>query len=171
MLGRPGAQFRPEGFPKGVSTSITSLVFYRRGLNFILTWRSIVSNWTSRKQPKKNHKRAVALAFAIGLWPLAAHAACTDAPRGAVDWNGCDKQRLMLGKVNLTGLRAVGTDLGGTDLANANLSGADLSRASLERVRLNGADLSGAKLVDASIYRADMMGAKLVGADLTKAEL
>ena len=115
--------------------------------------------------------RSNALIVVLCLLPVAAHAACKDAPKAGVDWNGCEKQRVMLGKADLRGAKITGADFEGSDLASANMAGADLSGASIERARMTGADLTGAKLVEVNAYRTNFSGAKLVGANLTKAEM
>ena len=97
----------------------------------------------SRANPERRPYAPSPTVYCFRPAPMTVQAACKDAPKAGVDWNGCEKQRLMLGKADLKGARIVGAELDGTDLANANLAGADLSRASLDRVRLSGADLGG----------------------------
>ena len=115
--------------------------------------------------------RSAALVLVLGFSPFAAQAACSDEPKAKVDWSGCEKQRLIMGKANLQGAKLSGTQFDGSDFAQANLAGADLSKSSLDRVRLSGADLAGANMVQATAYRTNFSAAKLVGADLSKAEL
>ncbi len=115
--------------------------------------------------------RSAAAIIVLGFAPLVAQAACSDEPKAKVDWSGCEKQRLIMGKANLQGARLGGAQFDGSDFAQANLAGADLSKSSLDRVRLSGADLAGANMVQATAYRTNFSTAKLVGADLSKAEL
>lgn len=112
------------------------------------------------------------------LWGLlfafaqqAALAGCGDPPRPGVDWNKCDKRRLILKDIDLSKGRFAGTDFGRSDLSGTKLVEADMIEASIDRTALRTADLSRAKLARSNAYRADFTGAKLIGADLTKAEL
>ena len=115
--------------------------------------------------------RVAALLLALALVPLAAFAGCDDAPGPGVDWNSCEKYRLLLRKADLRGAKLGAADLNGSDLESANLAGADLSRASVDRVRLSNAELGGARLVQLSAYRTNFTKARFLKADLTKAEL
>jgi len=83
---------------------------------------------------------------------------------------------LNLRRVDLSGAKLNGADLGQVDLSGAKLNGADLGQASLEWSKLNGADLIktdliGAKAIAADFGQADLSGANLNGADLGQASL
>lgn len=117
------------------------------------------------------HRGAVAVLVLAGLCGGVAQAGCGDPPGPGVDWTQCEKPRLVLRGVDLTGARLGGADFNGTDFQRAKLVGADLNHASVDRVRLSGADLSRAKLIQLNAYRANLTGAILAGADLTKAEM
>ena len=121
----------------------------------------------------------------------AALAKCHDRPKPGVDWTRCEKERLILRKVDLSGAILKLTDLSGTDMTGARLVGAILVQANLARAHLHGADLSGAdmskaradrtefqdanlsrvNLSKAELPRANLAGADLSGADMSKAEL
>lgn len=119
------------------------------------------------------HLRRLApiLLLASLLGPTGAHAGCDDPPAAGVQWQDCEKHRLILRKADLTGAKLAGADFNGSDLESAKLAGADLSRASLDRVRLSQADLSRARLVQVKAYRTNFSKARMAGADLTKGEL
>src|SRR5258708_23110607 len=62
-----------------------------------------------------------AVVFVLGLAPLAVHAACPDEPKASVDWSGCEKQRLLLGKANPHGAQLRPAPFQCSDIARANL--------------------------------------------------
>lgn len=141
-------------------------------------------------------RSAIGLSTTIGL-ALAvmatspANAGCRDQARPGVDWSECQKARLMIGGIDLSGGIFVqtfftssdlrGADLSGADLtlaefslaslAGANLSGANLEKAVATRADLSGADLSNARLFAAEISRSNLQDANLTGADLTNSEM
>ena len=100
--------------------------------------------------------RVAALLLALALVPLAAFAGCDDAPGPGVDWNSCEKYRLLLRKADLRGAKLGATDLNGSDLESANLAGADLSRTNLANAKL-----AGAKLAQARMFRTRVDGVDL----------
>jgi hypothetical protein len=65
--------------------------------------------------------------LAVGCLLLAvttpAMAGCQDPPKARIDWTGCHKPQLMLGKDDLTGALFVKASLNGTDFAGSKLAG------------------------------------------------
>ena len=116
---------------------------------------------------------------------------CKASPAPSVDWQDCNKSRLMIPGSALAGANLTSTDLSYTDLRNSNLSGAKLEKATLFRASLNGSNVDkanlsriegyrttfvgvsaqGASFASAELQRADFRGANLTGADFQKAEL
>src|SRR5215213_8150428 len=70
-----------------------------------------------------------------------AAAKCGDSPARGVDWSGCSKNNLMLGRQNLTGANLQRTILTGTDLSGSNLSTAKFTGAEVSFVRFEASDL------------------------------
>ncbi|MDW6025464.1 pentapeptide repeat-containing protein [Mesorhizobium sp. BAC0120] len=132
---------------------------------------------------------AVLSAAILGSNPAAAD--CRSGPSPNVEWQDCNKSRLMLGGSDLTGANLAGADFTSTDFRDTNLSGANLEKALLVRASLAGAtaknanfsrveayrtSFAGASMPDASFAsaegeRADFSGADLTGVDFSKAEL
>lgn len=123
--------------------------------------------------PLSEVRRALPIAAVLFacLFGHAAWAGCSDSPGAGVDWTECEKNRLVMRGVDLTGGRLAGAAFDGTDLQGAKMSGVDLTHGSMDRTRLSGADLSRSKLLQLNAYRGNFSKANLTGADLTKAEL
>lgn len=132
--------------------------------------------------------------LALAGLPIAAPAMAADckaSPAASVDWQDCNKSRLMISGSALEGANMTSADLSYTDLRNSNLGGAKFEKATLFRAALDGskadkADFSriegyrttfagasaqGASFLSAELQRADFTGANLTGADFQKAEL
>jgi uncharacterized protein YjbI with pentapeptide repeats len=110
-------------------------------------------------------------ALILGLSTAPSLAGCRDNAAAGVDWSECDKMRLMLGQVDLSGGEFVQTFFSSSDLRGANFANANLSLAEVSNASLSGADLSGASLEKAVGTRADFSQANLTGANLMGAEL
>jgi uncharacterized protein YjbI with pentapeptide repeats len=121
-----------------------------------------------------------------------AHAAnCRAMAAPSVDWEECDKSKLVLPGSNLDHAKLFGTDLSYTDLRHSSFSGATLEKATLIRSSLAGSKAEKANFsriegyrtiftevsapqasfVSAELQRADFSDADLTGADFEKAEL
>ncbi len=84
------------------------------------------------------------LIFTLEATP--AFAKCRDRPEPGVDWTRCEKERLLLREVDLSGAILERTDLSEADMTEAKLAGAKMMLANLARTRLHDADLSGADM-------------------------
>ncbi len=130
--------------------------------------------------------------LAVLLSATAAGAAdCRADPAPAIDWQECNKSRLMLSDSQLEGANLSGADLSYTDLRQSNLAGAHFEKATLIRSSLAGSradkanfsriegyrtvfskvSAQAASFASAELQRADFTEANLTGADFQKAEL
>jgi uncharacterized protein YjbI with pentapeptide repeats len=129
----------------------------------------------------------------LAPWNLgpAAAADCRDDPAPNVDWQDCEKHRLMLSGSDLSGANLREANFTSTDFSGAKLTGANLEKATLVRASLAGASADKANFARIEAYRAnfsgisaqgasfasgegqraDFSGANLTGADFEKAEL
>ena len=98
---------------------------------------------------------ALAALLVVVTYQPTAWAGCRDKPQAAVDWSGCDKERLILRGQDLQGANLERTDLSESDLSEINLKDAVLQEAMLTRARVWDADLRGAQLVKTLASRAD----------------
>jgi uncharacterized protein YjbI with pentapeptide repeats len=96
---------------------------------------------------------------------------CRNEPAPDVNWQNCDKTRLMLGGSDFKNAKLLETDFTTTDLRNTNLSGADLEKAKLVRASLAGATATGARFARIEAYRTDFGGIAADGASFESAEL
>ena len=113
----------------------------------------------------------VFLAVFFTIESTTAFAKCKDRPEPEVDWSKCEKERLILRGVNLSGAVLEWTDLSMSDLTDAKLAGAVLVRANLAMARLRGANLEGADMTKVQGDRTDFEAANLTGVNLSKSEL
>jgi hypothetical protein len=117
-----------------------------------LTYR--VGSWGTAARAA--HRCGTLLAMIVLADPAAAK--CGDSPTRGVDWSGCSKNNLMLGRQNLAGANFQRATLTGTDFSGSNLSGTKLPGAELSFVRFEGADLSGADFTKAAGGRTILHG-------------
>ena len=124
--------------------------------------------------------------------PHVVHAAdCRAVAAPSIDWQDCNKSRLMLTSSTLDGANLVSADLSYTDLRDSSFIGANLEKVTLFRASLDGSKadkanfsriegyrtvFSGvsareASFASAELERADFTNADLTGADFSKAEL
>jgi hypothetical protein len=120
---------------------------------------------------------AIAALLVVAAYQPSAWAGCRDKPKAAVDWSGCDKERLILRGRDLQGANLERTDLSESDLSEITLKDALLQETMLTRARLwdadlrGGANLEGANLTKSEMSRAILEQANLRGVDLKKADL
>jgi uncharacterized protein YjbI with pentapeptide repeats len=135
---------------------------------------------------------AFVAAAIFSILPINPAAAACRAPASPyVDWQDCEKDKLMLGASDLTGANLSGVNFTSTDLAETTLMGANLEKATLVRASLAGAradkanfakieayranfariSAQNASFASAEVERADFSEANLTGADFEKAEL
>lgn len=134
---------------------------------------------------------ALFLASLSALVPPARAADCKAVPAASVDWQNCNKSKLMIADSALNGANLTGADLSYTDLRRSDLSGANFEKVTLFRASLEGskADKTNfiriegyraifagvsakeATFASAELQRADFTGAELTGADFEKAEM
>lgn len=134
-----------------------------------------------------------ALAGVVVSLPIsqARAANCKAVPSPSIDWQECDKSKLMLSESDLDGANLFGVDLSYTDMRNSSLAGASLEKATLFRSSLAGSKAGkanfarvegyrtafsqvaapGASFASAELQRADFTDADLTGANFEKAEL
>jgi uncharacterized protein YjbI with pentapeptide repeats len=129
--------------------------------------------------------------FAVMSVAAAEAADCKAVPAPSVDWQDCNKSKIMLSGSSLEGAILVSTDLSYTDLRSSKLAGANFEKATLFRASLEGShadkanfariegyrtvfsavSAQGASFASAELQRSDFTGANLTGADFQKAEL
>lgn len=96
---------------------------------------------------------------------------CRSAPAPGIDWQGCDKNLLMLGGSDLKEAKLAEADFSATDLRGANLVGANLEKAKLLRAGLAGSTAPGARFARVEAYRTDFSNIEADGATFESAEL
>jgi uncharacterized protein YjbI with pentapeptide repeats len=111
---------------------------------------------------------AAALGFSA---QLATANDCRSAAAPSVDWQGCDKNLLMLGSSDLRDSNLSEADFSATDLRGANLDGANLEKAKLLRAGLAGSTAAGARFARVEAYRTNFNGMKADRASFESAEL
>ena len=102
---------------------------------------------------------------------LAAASDCRSAAAPSIDWQGCDKNRLMLGGSDLKEAKLAEADFSATDLRGSNLVGANLEKAKLLRAGLAGSTATGARFARVEAYRTDFSEIKADDATFESAEL
>ena len=108
----------------------------------------------------------------IGLsWQQALADDCQALPTAGINWQDCDKTRLMLRGSDLGGANLVGANFSYTDLRENNLAGANLEKATLVRASLAGSTAKGAHFARIEAYRTDFSGMDAPGANFQNAEL
>lgn len=151
----------------------------------------------SRPKPSKSYLSAGRALFAVLLVaafhgiPAAQAADCKAEAAPSIDWQECNKAKLMISGSALDGANLADADLSYTDLRGSSLNGTNFAKATLIRSSLAGSkaakanftriegyrtDFSqvaapGASFASAELQRADFTGAELTGADFQKAEL
>jgi uncharacterized protein YjbI with pentapeptide repeats len=117
---------------------------------------------------------SLALLTAAVLGLPGQHAAandCRSAPAPGIDWQGCDKNLLMLGGSDLRDAKLAEADFSATDLRGATLVGANLEKAKLLRAGLAGSTATGARFARVEAYRTDFSNMKADDATFESAEL
>ena len=96
---------------------------------------------------------------------------CRSAAAPGIDWQGCDKNLLMLGGSDLADAKLGEADFSATDLRGANLAGANLEKAKLLRAGLAGSTATGARFARVEAYRTDFSKIEADTASFESAEL
>jgi uncharacterized protein YjbI with pentapeptide repeats len=160
---------------QGVPASGTSLAIDLRSPVHDLSRATVFRSALMSPRATRFLSRRLALGTALVWAALAAAgpavADCRDAPNPKVNWAGCSKASLLLGRSDLTEASMAKAMLTSTNLDGATLKDARMSETELSFVRFEGADLTGADLSRAVGWRTSFRGANLAGAKFDMAQM
>lgn len=114
---------------------------------------------------------ALAVFFGFSTDIVFASNDCTASPSPGINWQNCDKTRLMLSDSDLSGADLSGGDFTSTDLGNSNLTDAKLEKATFVRASLVGSTAKGAQFSRIEAYRTNFSSMDAPGANFQNAEL